>query len=60
MSRKILEILWLILALLSLAAGIYQTISTGFGDSYQFFIIFLFAALVFAFRRKYRKSKENE
>jgi len=52
--------MWLILAILSLAAGIYQTFYTGFGDSYQFFLIFLFAALVFVIRRRSRRKKENQ
>ncbi len=54
MSRKILEILWLILAVLSLGAAIYQTCSDGFRESYRFFLIFLLAILVYAFRRHQR------
>ncbi len=59
MSRKILEILWLVLAVLSLAAGISQLTKTGFRDSYPFFIIFLIAFLIFGLRRRKRLKNRS-
>jgi hypothetical protein len=57
MSRKILEILWLILAILSLGAAIFKTYSDGFRDSYQFFLIFLLAVLIYAIRKQRRRHQ---
>ncbi len=56
MSRKILEILWLILAILALAAGIYETFTGTFRESYRFFLIFLLAIVIFLLRRNRRRK----
>jgi hypothetical protein len=51
MPQKILKYLWLITAILALGAGIHLTITSGFRESYPFFIIFSIA-LAFYFYRK--------
>lgn len=56
MTTKILKYLWLIVAILALAAGTHQTINEGFRESYHFLIIILIA-LMFYF---YRTTKKNE
>jgi len=52
----ILEIVWLIVAVLSLIAGINQTYKFGFKNSILFYIIFLIAIIMYSFRRYLRKS----
>ena len=52
----ILEIFWLVVALLSLIAGIHQTVTMGFRESWLFFIIALVGFLMFFLRRNLRKK----
>jgi hypothetical protein len=54
---KTLEIIWLIAAILALIAGIHKTYFQGFHKSYQFFIIFLLALIMYLNRRKLGKLK---
>ncbi|MBI5218881.1 MAG: hypothetical protein HY958_08120 [Bacteroidia bacterium] len=61
--RKILEYTWLVVAILSLAAGIHKTWRSGFAQSYPFFIMAFVSILMFMFRRFVRvsqKFKENK
>jgi len=57
--NRILEIVWLIVAVLSIAAGIHKTyIEGGFRESYLFFIIAFISFLMFFFRRSMRKKDD--
>ena len=60
MKNKFMEILWLILALLSISIGIYETLSGRFSGSYRFYIFFLVAISVYFLRRNNRKTKKIE
>ncbi len=51
-----LEIIWLIIAILSLIAGLHKTYYQSFSESYLFFIITFIAILMYSFRRYKRKS----
>ncbi len=54
---KTLEIIWLMVAILALLAGMHKTYYQGIANSYQFFIIFILALLMYLNRRNTRKSK---
>jgi len=56
-AGKILEVVWLITAILALLAGIHKTWFHGIKHSYQFFIIFLLSLLIYLNRKNLRKSK---
>ncbi len=56
---KLLEVAWLIVSLLSLGAGLHKSIRFGFRNSIAFFVIALFAFLMYYFRRKWRTSSEE-
>jgi len=63
MSKKaahILEIFWLIIAILSLGAGIHQTYYEGISRSWLFLIITLLALGMYYLRRNLRKKTEDE
>jgi len=55
-TNHILEIFWLIVAILSLFAGIHQTVTQGFGESWLFFLITLVGFMMFFLRRNLRKK----
>jgi len=55
-TAHILEIFWLIIAILSLGAGIHQTITEGLGESWLFFLITVVGFLMFFLRRNLRKK----
>ena len=54
---KIIEITWLVVAVLSLFAGMHKTLAKGFTHSYQFFLIVLVALLMYFNRRNNRTSR---
>ena len=58
-ANRILEIIWLIVALLGLGAAIHKNIHNGFRESLLFFLITLIAAAMFLMRRKLRKRSEQ-
>jgi hypothetical protein len=59
--NRILEIIWLIVAMLSIVAGIHKTyVDSGFRESYLFFIITFIAVLMYLFRRKLRKKERGK
>ncbi|PLX08880.1 MAG: hypothetical protein C0594_05920 [Marinilabiliales bacterium] len=63
MNKKaalILEIVWLVVAIASLTAGIHKTTKHGFSESYLFFIMALVAILVYSFRRHLRIRRKLE
>jgi len=55
-TNHILEIVWLIVAILSLFAGIHQTFTQGFSESWLFLLIAVIGFLMFSFRRNLRKK----
>ena len=55
----ILQILWLVVSILSLFAGIHKTIQLSFKESYLFFIFTLIALLMYFYRRNLRKTETN-
>jgi hypothetical protein len=57
--RIILEFLWFVAFIASLAAGIHQTAQEGFHKSYLFFIICCLSLAMYLFRRKQRKQEKN-
>ncbi|RLD64086.1 MAG: hypothetical protein DRJ01_01900 [Bacteroidetes bacterium] len=56
----ILQILWLVVSILSLFAGIHKTIQLSFKESYLFFIFTLIALLMYFYRRNLRKTETNK
>lgn len=59
-KNKILETAWLAVAVLSLTVFIYDTWLNGFGKSYRFSIMFIFAMFVYLLRRKNRLNSNKE
>ncbi|MFH1320410.1 MAG: hypothetical protein ABII90_07145 [Bacteroidota bacterium] len=60
---KVAEILWLIIAILSILAGAYETKIKGIGESYMFFIFTFVAGIMYALRRWKRikiEKKQND
>lgn len=55
--RRAIEMVWLLLAIFSLIAGIYQTHKTSIADSYPLFIITVVALMMFVFRRLYLRPR---
>jgi TM2 domain-containing membrane protein YozV len=55
----ILEIFWLIIAVLSIIAGIHQTINEGIRHSWLFFLIALIGLCMFILRRNFRKPNSG-
>lgn len=58
--KKILEYTWLLIAILSLGAGIHKTYKLGFGASFVFFIMTFIAVFMYMFRRNSRISQDNK
>jgi hypothetical protein len=62
MNRRefhVLEIIWLVLALTGLFAGIYHWFRLGIQEALMFFIIAALATMMYFFRRNLRKSKKR-
>ncbi len=55
----ILEIFWLIVAILGLIAGIHQTYNQGLKESWLFFLIALIGFAMFYLRRTMRKKQRK-
>jgi TM2 domain-containing membrane protein YozV len=55
----ILEIFWLIVAVLSLGAGIHQTFNEGIRRSWLFLLIALIGFIMFLLRRNLRKRTDQ-
>jgi Flp pilus assembly protein TadB len=55
---RILEIVWLSLAILSFLAGLYNWYGHGPGESVMFFVITLLSLMMYFFRRNMRRSKK--
>lgn len=53
---KILETIWLTLAIVFFVAGIYVFATKGWGQAYFMFIITLVSLLMFYIRRRQRKA----
>ncbi len=59
-AARILESLWLVLSLICLGTGVYNTLQNGFRDSVLFFIFALIALLMYLLRRNMRKNKDTQ
>lgn len=63
---RIIEIIWLIVAILTFVLGVYKTAAVGLlkEHSYWFFICTFLAAFMYSFRRtqriNYQKQKKEE
>ena len=55
-----IEFLWFFLALVAIAIAVYETIKSGFQQSYMFFIIAGIAIVMFFIRRTIRKIREQQ
>jgi len=55
----ILEIFWLIVAILSLLAGIHQSMNQGIKESWLFYLIAAIGFLMFYLRRNLRKKSSR-
>jgi len=58
-SAHILEIFWLIVAILSLGTGIHQTFHEGISRSWLFLLISLISFGMYSLRRNFRKKKDK-
>jgi len=61
MNRKVLftlEMVWLAIAVISIAAALYNWYELGFGESIMFFVITLLSLMMYFFRRNLRKSQK--
>jgi len=57
---KILEIAWLLIAIASVILGVYETITSGIGESYLFFIFTAVAGVIYGMRRRQRERLQDE
>lgn len=57
---RVLENVWLCVALISLGSGIYTSIKDGIDEAYLFYFITFIAAIFYAVRRKQRLDREGE
>ena len=57
---KILEIAWLLIAIASMILGVYETITSGIGESYLFFIFTAVASVIYGMRRRQRERLQDE
>ncbi len=55
----ILEIIWLIVMVVGLAAAIHKTMDSGFTDSIMLYVIAGIAGLMYVWRRYMRKLQEK-
>lgn len=60
MKSKFLEITWLIVAILTLAIGIFETWKNGFKLSYHFYIFFFISISVYFLRRSNRIKNNRQ
>jgi len=56
----ILEVAWLIVAVLSIFAGIHRTINEGLRHSWLFFLIALISLTMYLLRRNLRKNMKSQ
>jgi hypothetical protein len=62
MNKKgtiILEYVWLALTIFGVVIGSYKVATTGFKDSYVFYVIAAIAAFMYMLRRAMRKFTDN-
>ncbi|PCH96101.1 MAG: hypothetical protein COB85_03930 [Bacteroidetes bacterium] len=57
---RILEIAWLIIAIASIGFGVYETVTSGIGESYLFFIFTVVAGVMYGMRRRQREKLQKE
>ncbi len=55
-TSKVMEVIWLLLAVLCLAMGTYAWYSSGIEKSYMFFLLSVLAVIM-AYLRRYRRNK---
>lgn len=55
---RLLELAWLIIAILSVIAGLHRTSNTGFVSGIMFFIMALISFAMYFFRRNLRRKVE--
>lgn len=55
---RLLELAWLIIAILSVIAGLHRTSATGFFSGIMFFIMALISFAMYFFRRNSRRKVE--
>jgi hypothetical protein len=60
--NRILEIFWLIIAIMTGFMGFYGTFTRGFKSSYAFFIMAILSSLLYFARRylRFQNKKENK
>jgi hypothetical protein len=58
-THRILEILWLVVAILGLGAAVHKTVTTGLRESAVFYLISFIAAAMFMIRRGMRKRTRS-
>jgi len=56
----IIEIVWLVIAILGLAAGVHKTVISGINESYPFFIITIISIFIYTLRRHFRLAKKDK
>ena len=56
----VIEIVWLVVAILGILAGIHKTYQTDFKESYPFFIIAAISIFIYLLRRYFRLSAKNK
>jgi len=57
---RILEIVWLVIAVIAILIGTYETLNAGIGESYIFFIFTVIAGIMHTIRKRQRKRMESE
>jgi len=57
---RILEVTWLIIGVIAILIGVYETYTKGIGEGYLFFIFTLIAGLMYMLRRNRRIKMERE
>ena len=56
----IIEIIWLVTAILCLLLGIRKTVEYGFSGGYIFYILSVIAFIMYSLRHYLRKSQKNK
>lgn len=56
---RVLEITWMMIAILSLLTGLYITFTRSLGDSYVFLLISVAAGFFYMLRRRQRENAEQ-
>ncbi len=57
---RVLEITWMLIAIMSLITGLYITFTRSLQDSYVFLLIAVAAGFFYYLRRRQRESSEEE